>query len=1304
MAQGLTADFKTVHFPVDESSAEAKARAQESNTAIHDYIHRSQSHVEQAVKAVEDTELKRELSLKQQELETILEHQGKAISDKNNSLERVSALLTWADETAEVVAELLHDQDSEDGKESDSSELTVSGSSSPEQVMSASTSVTNNLSTTASSLATLSMSTSVSSVSTLTPTSPTASYGLSKHFPSVATLARFPVEKLESMISHVEDVRLEVEEMKEHKTSVQEEISEKSASSVDIDEQIGRLTTSSTQTTKTNIAGLIPADAFQDMDLSIEQNRLSLSNLDNEISDKFDLFDAKTDHLLEQLGQQAQLLAAALKERQQADIERALQEEAERFRQQKEREMQTYEESKVRFLAWTEGHKESLSELWETHGFFSRDSAAKDGVKALEIETVRCKDILQDQESMYLDLKSKMEIAFKDTDRTAELTEHAERIDSAWFMVQSESNGYYALLKQMNAWSDLNNQIAEFEEGLETLEKRVEALRWMPWEAFQQEEKDLLAFIDSVEAQAGVLREQALHINATEPSLDLLEHHKQVLQANSSFFEQRIAEIPGRVQVARSQMEIIHETTKEIALHAKFHADLVRIETAIAQQIDTVKARLGSLERSSCFALNSQALETVVTAANEVSVDARYQFSVLQEVEYSALEQTAFDLDMIEGQVMNEDGELQGYESSRASRKTSVQESMERISASLKRLEGYIEEDCFETLLAAEFYTHTKATEDIRQWIGACRESITQMNAVDYGCQGMEGASTQEVRKQAIEARTRHIAGLEKKLHQFGPTIQNYDGLLGDFFQLHHPASSSLNLNLPESSGDHHQDGPQDSMRTILRQTVQERTKRTREDWELLKQEFMAKVAVLEELKAQQEKDEAKGNIDTATNTDGLEAVRRGSVSKSKTIGRFGSDILEDIARVTHEIEVMVEHGSPSLIENLDSLAHDVEQNLEVVSNMVNRLNDWRLIDKHGAAVEHWQKVKLQALAKRQELDESGHRRRRSSSGMASEGRGGNGLGIHPLEGNTSRTSVMQPTASSNNRVKAILGSPADPTPAPRRKKRFSTGNIMNRGMFSPPSPTSTKGGTKATGPTGRVRSGTAPGLESSIGGPLETTRKASTIGSPSLAAMSPTFSAEAKRRPPIIRKNDSNTSISSVTSLQPLESHLLSPSLRPQRTVYKADPNSSLDLEVARVVNASGFAMKVQKLKDGQQPPLKGANNTSTTRLRSSSTVNLAVESDGNAEFVSGLDSAGSSPRQVKTIRGQGRMSTGGSSPGRGDDNASGEVGRYVFGDVEPKVCYCRILRSRKVMVRVGGGWSELSKYVVLLLMLTSL
>ncbi|KAI8068733.1 hypothetical protein BC940DRAFT_34033 [Gongronella butleri] len=41
------------------------------------------------------------------------------------------------------------------------------------------------------------------------------------------------------------------------------------------------------------------------------------------------------------------------------------------------------------------------------------------------------------------------------------------------------------------------------------------------------------------------------------------------------------------------------------------------------------------------------------------------------------------------------------------------------------------------------------------------------------------------------------------------------------------------------------------------------------------------------------------------------------------------------------------------------------------------------------------------------------------------------------------------------------------------------------------------------------------------------------------------------------------------------------------------------------------------------------------------------------------------------------------------------GEVGRYWFGDVKPKLVYCRVLQSRMVMVRVGGGWTELSQFL---------
>lgn len=41
------------------------------------------------------------------------------------------------------------------------------------------------------------------------------------------------------------------------------------------------------------------------------------------------------------------------------------------------------------------------------------------------------------------------------------------------------------------------------------------------------------------------------------------------------------------------------------------------------------------------------------------------------------------------------------------------------------------------------------------------------------------------------------------------------------------------------------------------------------------------------------------------------------------------------------------------------------------------------------------------------------------------------------------------------------------------------------------------------------------------------------------------------------------------------------------------------------------------------------------------------------------------------------------------------GEVGRYWFGEVQPRLAYCRILKSSMVMVRVGGGWTELTQFL---------
>lgn len=53
--------------------------------------------------------------------------------------------------------------------------------------------------------------------------------------------------------------------------------------------------------------------------------------------------------------------------------------------------------------------------------------------------------------------------------------------------------------------------------------------------------------------------------------------------------------------------------------------------------------------------------------------------------------------------------------------------------------------------------------------------------------------------------------------------------------------------------------------------------------------------------------------------------------------------------------------------------------------------------------------------------------------------------------------------------------------------------------------------------------------------------------------------------------------------------------------------------------------------------------------------------------------------------------------APGaRVTDDWKDESGRYWVGHPDPKLCFCRILRSRTVMVRIGGGWQELTRYIM--------
>ncbi|KAF9907664.1 actinin alpha 2 [Linnemannia zychae] len=1593
LAKELKSRFDALKYPVDRSTEESKARSEAANAAIRQHVDSCRAQVESAQKTLNQFLYDREVTNRLQELTATNENQNEEIQDKTHKLGRVDSLLNWAYETTDAVASLYPNTDS------DSANATANGDN-ENQALSPSASTLADPSESTPTLAALTLSTSTS-VSTLTPSSP-ATGSLTPisetEYLSVQELSQLPKATLKSIATRAATLRHEIEEMIDYKQEVQAEVltNDSEISTAPHEDDVEGLKAQAKQASILNSHPDIDGSVAQirELEIKIDHNKDKISELDHAIKSKLTEFDTATEAMLLALSKKTETVALAMIERQRMDDELARQLEADRLRAQRALEMQQLEQSADKFMTWSKSQQQELHNLWETSAYFSKNEesvvetqprSVEGTVEFLESDTIRLNEELSLQKDAYLELKERLETSqvnavSDDSDNNkdeyaAERQRHVERITSAWSSLEKESEVYNSILKPMRDWSSLRIAIAQFEkEGLAALEKRVEALRWMHWEAFQLEENSLIELMTAVEDQARELSTRADLISTTaaadlaqRPDAD--DDQKAILDANKIYFEKRMESIPTRLEAAKAQMAMIHETSKEIALHGKFHADLVRIETAIAQQIDAVKVRLGSLERSSCFALNSQALEAMVMAANEVSVDGQYQFSVLQEVEYPALQQTAFDLDML-NTVEEVDGEPRDQEdyNSAAASKTGVEESMERIRQALRQLGGYIEEDCFETLMAAKFYTHSKATEDIRQWITACRDSMAQAS----GNKSRE-LTEQDKRQQTKEWKTKHLESLERKLDSFGATIQHYDELSGDFMLLHHPQSSTLDLNESAEGDNSHSFSSNSpaSMRVILRQTVQERTKRTREDWELLKQEFLAKTAALEE--------QSSGEEDAAA--DGSDVVRQGSVNttgapiiKAKALSRFGAEILDDISRVSREIQELFDHGadsnhatlslavesdgalvkskqgeqrlemveayirevlqvkvgrfdamlsavtaqneqepsspmtpqdassptittpttprqtrhqermvgvamqrgliaesmsrlveschrqrkeveehvrvqnamdliheasllcdsmmktvlsadsllqpnsstgpspSPSvslynlssasassttsltsiqaaqpksptasprgpisgsggaatlprsaatrqrrtsrvsvrrsfslsalseeevqqweadyrnLMDKFDGYTHDIEQRLDSVSTMADHLNDWRLDQNYGVATDHWQRVKKAALAKKQELD----RVWALKSGQPVGGDTSAG-GVHPLGGSphsTSRPSLTLTTAS-NNRVKAILGSPVDTSASPvSRKKRFSTGNIMSRSTFVAPSPTPsntttptfTTGGShtaeRSSRASGRVRSGTAPGItisgynssNSQLDVTTATNKKFATMTAPNLHAMSPTFSQEAKKRTPV-RKNGSTSSVSSLLQVQ--DGSMTSPaspggtgSSPKQRAVYKPDMSNALDVEVARVVNASGFTMKVQKLKDGQSPNLSavgasGNNGTtsSLSRHRSDSTSSLVLSGlsdNGGPDGASGKDSsANSSPRVVKTIRGQGgRLSvgTGGSSS---DASRNGEVGRYVFGDVEPKVCYCRILRSRKVMVRVGGGWSELSKFM---------
>ncbi|KAF9975380.1 hypothetical protein BGZ73_000988 [Actinomortierella ambigua] len=1318
----------------------------------------------------------------------------------------------------------------------------------------------------------------------------------------------------------------------------------------------------------------------------IEKNEERLQELDQQVARHFETFDTKTASLFDVLDNQVSVFAGALEERDRRDAELARRREEKRLRLEREREVQALEAMQMQLVDWSRNVVQELEQTWNKHsdGIVQQQHEQQQGFEDAESERFQHVESLQ---SLLSWAKSEMErhvtehqkvleaisLTFPSQEHDAERAQRKEQVQQAWSSLTTGVQRHDALMRQLLEWVALSSKVAQMErDGIRAMEKRIEAMRWMHWELYRKEEDALDQLIGSIEEQLDQLDREAdaLETRQSNDGFDVLDP-----QSLLGFYRGLVLNrlVDGRVHIdtAKAQMVVIHETSKEIAAHAKFHADLVRIETSIGHQASLLKARRGALERLCCFSLNSDSMERAILEANEACSDAKYQLSVLHEVEFPALENTTMELGMstdlhLEGIASgtahsissDDDGISQmgdDEEDNTASGSKSVQDAIQRIKDSLHDLESLVEHDCLETLMAAKFYAHAKATEDIRQWIAACRESLLQVqSATSLPSPRLDESEEAKTAKEMVtgDKEILRMSTMEEKLSQFGQTIQHYDQLSSEFLILQGsiPSEPLDDVLSADNAQQQRQDKTQvKSMRHILQQTVQERAKRTREDWELLKEEFLAKaLSFVHKSGDHDEEDDvvtgeltsvtgsSTGSTSTSTSNGGVESprqrrqrVRKSSsssiqVNKTAILARLGNEILDEITKVSRQLQEMFDqqhHREPSTsasplsssspshaladpnvllrtdenqakleqieehirqvlqskVDKFDSLVlavgeqadledpsgelkrermvgvtvqrslvaesmhrlmescqrqkdeveeafrvqqamqilqdvqvkmdglletlpmadrlmqppaaesritsttllsgssepstprtrrtrtattasspstpraspvmskqnrprqapptmaspsptivlqalspvdyeeweqnyrsfsndmhariGDIDVQLDTVSIMADKLNDWRLDDKYGAMVEHWQqKVKRRALAKLDAL-------------------------ATLLETKSQQGSLASSPPPLSSSVRKLVG-PGSPSLSPQmqprvRQTRASTSASRlslasdYQGRSQPSSPVPTSSSKVVVG--GRLRAGTAP----SVGLPPDHVRKFTIAQPPGLSVMSPTFATEARRNKTIMsRKNDSCSSLSSVLSAPGYMTSTSASQLRsstPTRTSsstrhlsrsqyprYEADSSNALDVEVAKVVNASGLSMRVQKLGEGRTPSSMSTVTVDSVRSGGSyhgseSSVHILAGpaplpgSNNDEQESSSLFSSPGGSGGAKTIRGQGRRSNAKAS----GYNAGSEDGRYVFGEIEPKVCFCRILRSRKVMVRVGGGWVELSKFM---------
>lgn len=269
------------------------------------------------------------------------------------------------------------------------------------------------------------------------------------------------------------------------------------------------------------------------------------------------------------------------------------------------------------------------------------------------------------------------------------------------------------------------------------------------------------------------------------------------------------------------------------------------------------------------------------------------------------------------------------------------------------------------------------------------------------------------------------------------------------------------------------------------------------------------------------------------------------------------------------------------------------------------------------------------------------------------------------LSGRTSRPGSVTAYSSSGRTSRASIGSVSDKD---SKRGKYMGLSVNSKNGFLSPSSTkrratsaSSAGSSKQVQePTPRPRSSLTVSRSSSrsVSGPIHpTSRPTSPPAAPSRSYFGSTFASRQRGSSVSSTVSSSNQSNNSVTGMRRRLSSLLSDV--PPRPPSSAGSNRGTWARAPRQ-SFSSFPREATPEKPQKRTKKYIANPKNKLDVALGDVINnLPV--DINVEAVA--------------------------------ETWKDKSGKYWIGGGEPKLCFCRILRSQTVMVRVGGGWVELSK-----------